>query len=96
MCSTEIAIAAAPWLGINSHISGSFFMSTIAATGIPKLETGPQKSVYMRRKRFMSAFVLSGNRSFGDDGLEKLSTTTTNFGFMIEGLLVGDVRVEQT
>lgn len=27
-----------------THISGSFFVSMIAATGMPKLDTGPQKS----------------------------------------------------
>lgn len=28
-----------------THISGSFFMSAMAANGIPKFEAGPQKSV---------------------------------------------------
>ena len=28
-----------------SHISGSFFISAIAASGIPKFDAGPQKSV---------------------------------------------------
>lgn len=31
--------------GQATHISGSFFMSAMAAKGIPKLEAGPQKSV---------------------------------------------------
>lgn len=35
----------APRKAVRSYISGSFFMSTMAATGMPKLETGPQKSV---------------------------------------------------
>ncbi len=29
-----------------THISGSFCVSMTAAMGIPKLETGPQKSVF--------------------------------------------------
>lgn len=32
------------WKGGRAYISGSFWVSITAATGIPKLETGPQKS----------------------------------------------------
>ncbi len=31
-----------------THISGSFCVSMTAAMGIPKLETGPQKSVFIK------------------------------------------------
>ena len=34
-------------LGMVAYISGSFFMSAMAARGMPKLEAGPQKSVVM-------------------------------------------------
>jgi hypothetical protein len=32
-----------------THISGSFCVSMTAAMGIPKLETGPQKSVFTKQ-----------------------------------------------
>ncbi len=66
--------------GEQAYISGSFCVSMTAAIGMPKLETGPQKSV---RGVWLSA---GETVAFGGNGHRR----------GLEGGKAFDVRVEQT
>lgn len=55
---------------LGTYISGSFFMSAMAAKGIPKLDAGPQKSAgkeYSQQcVRVLSSHLWSFNAMFED------------------------------